>query len=226
MELLNKYKNFIFDLDGTLIDSMHVWSDVDERFLNERGIELTKEYTDKVKSCAMLEAANYTVTKYNLNETPEEVIKIWDDMVYEQYKSTIKLKDGVIDILKSLSSMKSKNPQIKLAVATALTFKNAEAALKSNRIKDYFDVILTLDDLEGNVDKTKPDIYIEALRRLGSEDISSTIIFEDVYAATVGAMKGGFDVCSVYDSVGSSSDWSLMEKSTKYAIKNWHEISV
>lgn len=224
MEIISNYSNFIFDLDGTLIDSMNVWNEVDKRFLSDRGIELTKEYTDKVKSSAMAESARYTVEKYNLKETPEEVMAIWDSMVYEAYRSEIKLKDGALEVLKTISELKKHNPEIKIAVATALSNKNANASLEANNITGLFDVILTLDDLEGRIDKTKPDIYIEVLRRMGNDKIDRTIVFEDVWAAAQGAMLGGFDVCSVFDSVGSSSDWDKMSCQTRFAIKSWNEI--
>lgn len=224
MDILNSYINFIFDLDGTLIDSMNVWSEVDKLFLNERGIELTKEYTDKVKSSAMADSAKFTVERYGLNETPEQVMDIWNSMVYEAYRSRIKLKPGALTFLKKIVTLKEKNPDIRIAVATALSNKNANAALKANNIDGLFDVILTLDDLGGTIDKTKPDIYIEVLERMGSNKCDKTIVFEDVFAAARGAMDGGFDVCAVYDEVGSSSDWDEMRALTKFSITDWNQI--
>lgn len=229
MRLADKYENYIFDLDGTLIDSMNVWYEVDKRFLSERGLDFTREYIDKVKSSAMLDSAVFTVEHYKLNETPEQVMACWNAMVYDAYRKEIKLKSGAREFLMYLTELKTKNPDIRLAVATALSYQNASAALESNGIKEVFDVVLTLEDLPGGIDKSQPDIYYEVLKRMGKSnertEIGKSIIFEDVYIATQGAMRGGFDVCSVYDPVGSGSEWDKMKRTTHYAVESWSEIN-
>ena len=104
----------IFDLDGTLVDSMYVWSKVDEDFLTQRGIPVTEEYTDKMRSMFFETAAAYTKDTYGLEESVEEIMQVWLDMAHYEYANNVRAKKGALEFL---LSMKEKG--IALGMATS-----------------------------------------------------------------------------------------------------------
>ena len=191
----------IFDLDGTLLDSMGVWNDVDIEFLGRYGYEVTPEYTETVKRSTMENAAKYTQVKYRIPLTWQQIMETWESMVYDFYMSGVRLKDGAKDYL-----YEAKRLGFYLSVTTALSGKNAHAALNSTGIRDLFDCVITLEDLGGKVDKGSPDIFLRASRYISATGNEVTpdkaIVFDDVSRAIDGAKAGGFLTCAVYDNIG------------------------
>ena len=194
-------KLLIFDLDGTLLDSMSVWNDVDVEFLGRYGYEVTPEYTDIVKRASIEDAARYTQEKYRIPLTWQEIVDTWESMVYEFYRSEVNLKEGAREYLDE-----AKKLGFRLCVTTALSRKNANASLEATGIKDLFDCVITLEDLDGNVNKGSPDIFLRAAAYIsaGGNVITpgQALVYDDVLQAVEGARSGGFKTCAVYDNIG------------------------
>ena len=212
------YEALIFDLDGTLIDSMSMWTEVDKKFLEQRGLKLTDEYTRTVKCSTLMQSALFTINYYGLDETPEHVIECWESMVKEKYRTEVKVKDGAQIFLEKLSKL-----DVYMVCATALSRENAVNALIGNDIMKFFDRVITLDELEQKVNKGNPLIYETACREHGIGDFSRCVVFEDILIALEGASKSGFKLCAVYDEL-SSSEWDKMCDISDYCIRNWSEI--
>lgn len=210
-----RFSTLIFDLDGTLFDSMHVWGQVDEDFLSERGFEVTPEYTDFVKSTDMWSSAEYTKRKFGLPESPEEIIGCWEKLTEKAYSHTIPAKPGVLEFL---SKMHSKG--IKIACATALSHKNAMAGLINNKLDSFFDAVITLDDCGKRVDKSDPAIFFRAANECGESDPHRCMVFEDLSNALRGASKGEFTTCAVYDSF-NDLQWAETKQGCDYYIEDW-----
>ena len=191
----------LFDLDGTLLDSMTLLTDVDREFLGRYGYEVTPEYTNIVKSVSNEEAARYTQSKYNLPLTWQEIIGIWDDMVFEFYRNEVRLKAGAKEYL-----TKARESGFMLGVTTAMSRKNAVAALAHTGILDYFNCMITLEDLGDKVNKGTPDIFLKAVDYISASASKvapdKTLVFDDVPHAMNGARAGGFLTCAVYDKIG------------------------
>ena len=95
-------KGAIFDLDGTLVDSMGVWHRIDDEFLGRRGFPADESYKQAVKTMKYETAAHYTIERYGLSETPEEVMAEWDSMALHEYRYNIKCKPGAAEFLSEL----------------------------------------------------------------------------------------------------------------------------
>lgn len=183
-------KGAIFDLDGTLFDSLWVWQEIDKRFLSRRGIEVPSDYAEKIGAMNFLRSAEYTIERFGLKETPEELMGEWMDMSRKIYAEEIKLKPLAKDFLLAL-----KSKGIKLAVATSSVKELYMPALLSNKIADLFDHIADTSHSRG---KDFSDVYLEAARHLGLEP-RECAVFEDLPTALRSAHEGGFVTVAVCD---------------------------
>lgn len=215
-ELRKNFDVLIFDLDGTLLDSMTTWQDVDRNFLGKRGIELTPDYTEYVKGAAIEDSAAYTVRRYRLPETPEEVMAEWNSEVDRKYHNDILLKKGAPDFLRA-----ARKAGFKITAASSLTSGNAEACLKRNGVLPLFDSIHLLENYPSIPDKSSPDIYIQAMKSCGVENPKRALVFEDVPKAADSAGAGGFKVCLISDPIGCP-DFEKIKENYDYFIIDWN----
>ncbi len=222
-ELKNKgVKLLIFDLDGTLLDSMNVWNKVDIDFLGRYGFEVTPEYTDVVKRVSVDEAALYTKQKFRLPLTPEEIIAEWNKMVNVFYKNDVELKPNVRAYLDE-----AKQLGFEMGVATALTRNNAVAGLVRNRILEMFESVITLEDVGKKIDKSSPDIFLKVLNYVNAKGQnitpSQSLVYDDVAVAAGGARNGGFLTCAVYDKIGCGDPgkWESFAAECDYSVREF-----
>ena len=145
-------KGYIFDLDGTLLDSLDVWERVDYLFLEKRNIEMTREYSEALLHMKFLESAKYTIERYSLNETAEEVMEEWMNLSKELYNTIVVLKKGAFEYLYQL-----KKQGYQLAILTSCHQELFEPCLRKIGIFDLFDVIVEANKVHMN--KTQPQIY-------------------------------------------------------------------
>lgn len=184
-------KAAIFDLDGTLIDSMYVWSKADCILLSRYGHYPDNEYIEKITSLTFTEGIDYIIRKYNIDRTPIALKKEIFDIAYDEYAYKLLLKEGVFELL-----VKLKEKGIKIGMATSSIRVMCEALLKRTGIFDYFDAIVFSDEVGKN--KTNSHIYLETARQLEVMP-KDCIVFEDVIHAVKGAKKAGMKVIGVYD---------------------------
>ena len=184
-------KAAIFDLDGTLLDSMGVWDQVDIDFLNKRGIEVPPDYMTKVSAMQFRQIAEYTIARFGLTDTPEELSVA--------YSTTVEAKPGALDYLRDL-----KDSGVKLGVATSLPPRLREPALRHVGMFDLFNDIVSVDDAN-DVGKDQPDVYLLAAKRLGAAPADCTV-FEDLLVGMKSAKSVGMKVWAMHDD-SSASDW-------------------
>ncbi len=212
---IKNFKGAIFDLDGTLLDSMHIWHDVDEEFFRRRNLKVTPEYIEIIKNMHLPAAAVYTKEKYNIKESVDDIVEEWLDLCAQGYLNDVDLKDGVFEYLKMLY-----NNGIKMAFATASEKQVCEGVLKKHGIFDFFSTCAYVSEI--NIGKTEPDIYLLAAERM-SVDPKDCIVFEDIIEGVRGAKKGNFTVCGVYDK-SSAHDESEIRKVADYYINSFKEL--
>ena len=188
----NHGKAAIFDLDGTLLDSMGVWDQVDIDFLAKRGIEVPADYMGKVAAMQFRQIAEYTIARFGLPDTPEALMQEWDDMARVAYSTVVEAKPHAVEYLSYL-----RRSGAKLAVATSLPPALREPAMKHVGIFDYFDQIVSVDDAN-DVGKDRPDVFLLAAGRLGVVPEQCTV-FEDLLVAMRSAKSVGMRVWAIHD---------------------------
>lgn len=205
---INTYNGVIFDLDGTLIDSMGVWNQIDIDFLGKRGFGVPEDYLKKITPMGFEATADYTIERFGLKETRDEIIKEWYDMAIDAYSFKVKLKKGVREYLNYLKKNKKT-----MSVATASDMRLVEPVLKNNGIIDYFQNITTVREVKRG--KGFPDIYDKAAAKMGIPKYEC-IVFEDILTGIEGAKSGGYKTVGVYDSNSRENPVLMKEISDKF----------
>ncbi|HIV86269.1 MAG TPA: HAD family phosphatase [Candidatus Monoglobus merdigallinarum] len=205
---LNSKQNFIFDLDGTLIDSMWIWDNLLIDFLAQYGYETPNALLSEVAYMSLEQSARRVSELYRLPLSPKEILGAWTDMIYDSYASKITLKPGVFEYLNLL-----KRQGKKIALATANSAELTAACLKNNGILGCFDVFTYVDEVGAG--KSSPKVYLECLRRMNA-DPADTVLFEDILEALNTAKSIPLDVVIVEDLSAENDKPALMKKADLY----------
>ena len=184
-------KGAIFDLDGTILDSLWIWEEIDRRFLAKRGIAMPEDYVDAVNRMEFSQAAEYTIARFGLPDALESLMSEWTAMTRDAYAHEIALKPGVKAYLESLSSR-----GVRLGIATSSTPELFVPALENNGILRLFSAIATTSEVPHG--KDRPDVYLLAAERLGMVP-SECIVFEDTLPGIRSASSAGFITAGVRD---------------------------
>lgn len=181
----------IFDLDGTLLDSMFIWDTVGETYLRSLGYEPEENLNETFKTMSLYQAACHYKKKYGVPLTVEEIMNGVNAMIEHYYMDEVVLKPGAKEFLKQLQEK-----DVRMCIATATDWYLAEAALARCGVRARFSEIFTCTVVGQG--KDKPAIYRKALRHLqtGAE---KTIVFEDALYAIQTAKADGFITAAVYD---------------------------
>lgn len=202
----------VFDLDGTLFDSMGLWAKIDVDFLAKRGIAATPDYTQAVNALDSRQAARYTIERYRLADAPEALIREWTQMGRQAYRDAVPLKPGAAEFVRALRAR-----DVRIAAATALTEELYGPALRRLGLEDCFDAFSCC--AEVSRPKGFPDVYLLAAERLGVPP-PSCAVFEDLLIGIRGAKSGGFFTCGVYDDA-SSQDWPEITRTADCSIRSF-----
>lgn len=184
-------KGAIFDLDGTLFDSMFIWDTIGEIYLRSTGYEPKENLNETFKTMSLYNAACYYRSEYGVTLSVDEITDGVNRMIEKYYMHEVQLKPGAYEFIRHLD-----NIGVKMCIATATDKYLVEAALERCGISDYFSEIFTCTSVGHG--KDEPDIYREALRHLGTAK-EETLIFEDAVYAARTAKKDGFKVVAVCD---------------------------
>ncbi|MCH5155590.1 MAG: HAD family phosphatase [Clostridiales bacterium] len=215
MSLPDYIKGAIFDLDGTLLDSMWIWADIDKRFLSKRGIEVPPDYMAAVCAMEYRQTAEYTIARFGLKEKPEDLMQEWSEMAVGAYATELKLKPSVRSCLAELKAR-----GIKLAVATSATPDMCIPALKNNGVDYLFDAVVTTQEIGKG--KAHPDVYLAAAKRLGVTP-ETCAVYEDNLSAIKTAKNAGFYTVGVYDKFSRSDEKEIRqiaEEFIEFGIRN------
>ena len=181
----------IFDVDGTILESMGAWLKMEREYLVQLGMNMTPDLAGKFMVMSRQEISEYLRAEHGIDKPEQVIIDEQNALMEDFYFNEAELKPGVIPLLEGLRLR-----GIKMCVATATEKYLVDPTLERLNIAQYFGKTFTCGDEQTT--KTKPDIYIRAAEFLGT-DINRTIVFEDAFHAIKTATAAGFIVAGVYD---------------------------
>lgn len=192
-KILENVDAVIFDMDGTLIDSMWIWVAVDEEYLGRYHLTEPETFHEDMEGMSYLEVAEYYHKVFpEIPMTVQEIMDEWYEMAYEKYMHEAPLKKGVKEFIETARAEGKK-----MGIATSNSRKLAEDTLAALNVSHLFDVVKTSE--EAGAGKPAPDVYLLAAKELGA-DPSRCLVFEDVPAGIMAGKNAGMKVCAVEDS--------------------------
>lgn len=203
----------IFDMDGTLVDSMVYWQRLGREYLNSQGVtEGVDEVLERIKAMTMAESSALFIETFGLPGTPETVEAEMNAVMDEHYRSDIPLKPGAADYLAVL-----KEQGTKMCVATATPEPLARDCLQRLGVLEDFEFLLSCDAVGAG--KDRPDVFWEAARRLGAAP-GETAAFEDTLFALRTAKDAGFYTVGVWDASGDGH-WNELTALADETVRDW-----
>lgn len=205
-------KGAIFDLDGTILDSMSIWDTIAEEYLRSLGKEPRENLKETFQTFTLEQVAHYYREKYGIALSADEIILGVNKMAENYYTDTVPLKPGVKAFLEKL-----KNQNIKMCIATVTDKHLAEAALNRLGVREYFSEIFTCASVGHS--KQEPHIYREARKHLGTAK-GETVVFEDALYALQTAKSDGFITVGVFD-IHEENQAELKATADGYIENDW-----
>ena len=190
-KLLENKKAMLFDLDGTLVDSMWMWKAIDIEFLGAYGYECPDDIPRAIEGMSFSETAVYFKERFKLPLSLDEIKAIWVQMSIDKYRHEVPLKPGVLEFLKHC-----RENGIRTGIGTSNGSEIVDAVLTSLKVKEYFDVVVTACEVAHG--KPEPDIYLEVAGRLGVKP-EDCLVFEDIPAGIMAGKAAGMPVIAVED---------------------------
>jgi len=212
---LNDIDAVIFDLDGTLVDSMWIWREIDIEYLGRYGLELPETLQSEIEGMSFAETAVYFKNRFELPDSLEEIMRNWNEMAWEKYAKEVPLKPGAKEFLDLCKSR-----GIKLGIATSNSRELAQNVADVHGLHDYFDCIMTGSDVEKG--KPAPDIYLAVASQMDVEP-SKCLVFEDICHGITAGLAAGMSVCAVEDAY-SAPQRNAKQKLAHYYINDYTEI--
>ncbi|WP_311409374.1 thiamine diphosphokinase [Lancefieldella parvula] len=200
----------IFDCDGTLVDSMCVWHNVFSAVLPKYGKTVDPDIFDRVEAVSLIGGCQICVDELALPVTAETLYEEFCAYATDQYQHHVSIVPGAKEFLQELY-----DAGIPLAVASSTPVREVRAALAAQGIEHLFKTVVSTEDV-GGVDKVEPDVYLEALRRLGT-DKATTWVFEDAPFGVQTAQKAGFPVVALYNDHDGRDPVFMREHSNIFA---------
>jgi len=208
-------KALIFDMDGTLIDSMWIWKQIDIDFLEARGHEFPEDLQKEIEGMSFTETAGYFKERFDLSETVEDLKVIWTEMAIDLYRHKIGMKPGAMTFLEKIQLL-----NLPMGIGTSNTKDLVVEVLEKNNVMMYFDTIRT--SCEVAKGKPSPDIFLKVAEDLGVTP-EECLVFEDTVAGAQAGKNAGMRVIGVMDAVSLPHKEEMLELVERY-ITSYEEI--
>lgn len=214
--MLNNIEAIIFDLDGTMIDSMRVWKDIDNQYIEKYNLTEPENFHEGMEGLSYTETAEYFLKVFpTLSKTVEDLKEEWYEMALYKYAHEMELKEGLEELIRG-----ARKQGIRIGIATSNDRKLVEACLSGMNVEDLVDTIAT--GCEVKKGKPAPDVYLKAARDLEVAP-EKCLVFEDVPMGIMAGKNAGMRVCAV-DDWFSAPQTERKKELADYFIKNYNEI--
>ena len=194
--MIEGIRGVIFDLDGTVIDSMKIWTEIDIEYLKRHGHELPDDLQSSLEGKSFEETAQYFKERFGIKDSLDVIMNEWNEMAYEFYSERVSTKGMVTELIEEFSKR-----GIPMALATSNSRVLAEAALKGHGLDRYISIVVTSSEVGKG--KPNPDVFLKAAELIGIEP-KSCVVFEDTYPGILGAKNAGMMAIGIYDEVSAS----------------------
>ena len=211
-EMMRNIDAVIFDMDGSLVDSMWMWRAIDIEYLGSFGIPLPEDLQARIEGMSFAETAIYFKEHFPIPDTTEDIMETWNRMAWDKYLHEVPLKMGITEFLRSCREW-----GILLGIATSNSRELVENVAKVHNLRDYFTSIITGSEVKRG--KPAPDIYLAVAQELGAAP-SRCLVFEDIVAGIMAGKNAGMRVCAVEDEY-SSHDRERKKKLADYYIEDY-----
>ncbi len=213
--MLKEIEAVIFDLDGTLVDSMWMWKSIDIEYLAKFGQEMPEDLQHCIEGMSFSETAVYFKERFGLPDSLEQIKSDWNEMAWEKYRNEVPLKEGVTEFLTYL-----RQNQIPAGIATSNSRELVDLIIEQHDLKGYFTSIRT--SCEVAKGKPSPDIYLLVAEDLGVPP-QRCLVFEDVLQGVMAGKNADMKVCAVYDEY-SEKDQEEKIKLSDYYVNSISEV--
>lgn len=207
-EMLKNTDAVIFDLDGSLVDSMWMWRAIDIEYLGRFGIPLPEDLQSKIEGMSFSETSVYFKEFFHIPDSLEKIKDDWNRMAWDKYANEVPLKPGIPEFLRSC-----REHGIKLGIATSNSRELVENIVEVHKLRDYFSCIMTGCDVAHG--KPAPDIYLAVSEKLRVNP-ERCLVFEDIIPGIQAGKSAGMKVCAVEDA------YSLQTKENKKALADFY----
>lgn len=211
-EMLCGIDAVIFDMDGSLVDSMWMWRAIDIEYLGRFGIPLPEDLQSRIEGMSFGETAVYFKENFPIPDSLDEIMETWNRMAWDKYLHEVPLKMGITEFLRCC-----RERGIRLGIATSNSRELVENVVKVHNLRDYFTSIITGSDILRG--KPAPDIYLAVAEQLQVPP-SRCLVFEDIAAGIMAGKNAGMRVCAVEDEY-SSYDRERKKQLADYYIEDY-----
>ena len=208
-------KAIIFDLDGTLVDSMKYWRSVSRDFMKTKGIDIEDEIQHKMTTMNLDASLKYLKDYYKLEESFEELMRDFSRTVEDFYRNKVETKEGCLEILEYF-----KDQGMKVVIGTSTAAHFANIVIEKYGIDKFIDGLYTADSV-GHL-KAEEKFYTSIVEELG-ERPEDVFLVDDSYLALRTGKKAGLEVIGIYDE-NSKDTWATIVSENKYSVNKLIEL--
>lgn len=198
----------IFDLDGSMVDSMWIWRSIDIEYLGKFGIPLPDNLQACIEGMSFSETAAYFKERFALPDDLDTIKADWNRMARDKYACEVPVKEGVKELLSYC-----KEHGIKTGIATSNSRELVESVVRAHQMESCFGCIMTACEVEKG--KPAPDIYLAVAEELAVNP-ENCLVFEDIIPGIQAGKAAGMQVCAVYDKYSEYQDREKRELADYY----------